>query len=67
VTWRRKTKRKELLRSERVVAMRNGTRNENATRLWGDIGIDVNEDKVAPWKVDVDGGLGFWLRGTLAC
>jgi hypothetical protein len=41
-------------RSERVVAMRDGTRNENATRLWGDIETDVNEDNVAPWKVDVD-------------
>ena len=40
-------------RSERVVAMRDGTRNENATRLWGDIEMDVNEDNVAPWKVDV--------------
>jgi hypothetical protein len=47
-------------RSERVVAMRDGTRNENATRLWGAIETDVNEDRVAPWKVDVgvdaDGG-----------
>jgi hypothetical protein len=40
--------------SERVLAMRDGTRNENATRLWGAIEMDVNEDKVAPWKVDVD-------------
>jgi hypothetical protein len=42
-------------RSERVVAMRDGTRNENATRWWGAIETDVNEDNVAPWKVDVDG------------
>jgi hypothetical protein len=41
-------------RFERVLAMRDGTRNENATRLWGAIEMDVNEDKVAPWKVDVD-------------
>ena len=41
-------------RSERVVAMRDGTRKENATRLWGAIEMDVNEDKVAPWNVDVD-------------
>ena len=41
-------------RFERVLAMRDGTRNENAMRLWGAIEMDVNEDKVAPWKVDVD-------------
>ena len=35
-------------RSARVVAMRDGTRNENATRLCGDIEMDVNEDNVAP-------------------
>ena len=34
--------------------MRDGTRNENATRLWGAIDMDVNEDNVAPWKVGVD-------------
>jgi hypothetical protein len=39
-------------RSARALAMRDGTRNENATRWWGAIEMDVNEDSVAPWKVD---------------
>jgi hypothetical protein len=39
-------------RSARAVAMRDGTRNENATRWCGAIEMDVNEDSVAPWKVD---------------
>ena len=39
-------------RSERVVAMRDGTRSENATRLWGAIETEVNEDNVAPWNID---------------
>lgn len=39
-------------KSVRVAAMRDGTRNENATRWWGAIEMDVNEDSVAPWKVD---------------
>lgn len=40
-------------RSAREVAMRDGTRNENATRLCGAIEMDVNEDSVAPWNRDV--------------
>jgi len=37
--------------SARVVAMRDGMRRENATRWWGAIEMDVNEESVAPWKV----------------
>ena len=35
-------------RSASEVAMRDGTRSENATRLCGAIEMDVNEDSVAP-------------------
>jgi hypothetical protein len=39
-------------RSARVEAMRDGTRKEKATRWCGAIEMDVNDDSVAPWKVD---------------
>jgi hypothetical protein len=35
-------------RSASEVAIRDGTRRENATRRWGAIEMDVNEDSVAP-------------------
>lgn len=39
-------------RSEMVVAMREGTRNEKGMRWCGAIETDVNEDNVAPWRVN---------------
>jgi hypothetical protein len=36
-----------------VVAIREGIRSANATRGYGSIAIDVNEDSVAPWNLVV--------------
>jgi hypothetical protein len=65
--WARVEEEGEEERSAREVAMRDGTRRENATRLCGAIEMDVNEDSVAPWNnrgvpdidVDVDAGGGL--------
>jgi len=35
-------------REERVVAMREGMRSANATRGYGSIAIEVNDESVAP-------------------
>ncbi|THH27157.1 hypothetical protein EUX98_g7034 [Antrodiella citrinella] len=32
------------------VAMREGMRSENATSGWGSIAMELNEERVAPWK-----------------
>lgn len=54
-------------RSAREVAMRDGTRSENATRLCGAIEMDVNEDSVAPWNrrvTGIDVGVGVDVVGV---
>lgn len=36
---------------DRAVAVRDGTRRENATSGYGDIDIDVKDERVAPWNI----------------